>query len=254
MIFGIGKPKIQMPNNAGPPQEWTATNPTTLPRTRPNSVANMVSLISEFERRERYADAVALLKMNASPGVKVWLRSVIDPGIEWRVDANVDWEPCQFEESRGALWENLRKLYLWCDFPGIPSPLANVPKEKLYRKWGDFLSEHAAGEATILLMACDKRLPFHPDIAMEAFPELLGPVDQSELQRQNARRLAEREVGRLLAEKTRLENLTESEVTATQILKNKHAAMERMNELYRVEQLTMRNKKRRTRAKLIAQI
>jgi len=56
-------------------------------------------------------------------------------------------------------------------------------------------------------------------------------VDQSELQRQNARRLAEREVGRLLAEKTRLENLTESEVAATQILKNKHAAMERMNEL-----------------------
>src|SRR5260370_12660461 len=231
MIFGIGKPKIQMPNNAGRPQEWTATNPTTPPRTRPKSVAEMCALISEFERQERYADAVALLKMNASPGVKVWLRSVIDPNIALRVDTNVDWEPCQFEESRGALWENLRKIYLWCDFPGIPSPLANVPKQKLYRKWSDFLSEHSAGEASILLMACEKRLPFHPDIALETFPELLGPVDRSELQRQNARRLAEREVGRLLAEKTRLENLTESEVQATQILKNKTGAMEMMNEL-----------------------
>ena len=72
---------------------------------------------------------------------------------------------------------------------------------------------------------------FHPDIALEAFPELLGPIDQSELQRQNARRLAERKVGRLLAQKARLENLTESEVAATQILKNKQAAFERMNEL-----------------------
>src|SRR6266705_1074946 len=203
MIFGIGKPKIQMPNNVGTPQEWTATNLTTLPRTRPNSVAEMCALISEFERQERYADAVALVKMNASPGVKVWLRSVIDANIAWRVDTNVDWEPCQFEESRGALWENLRKIYLWCDFPRIPSPLANVPKEKLYRKWGDFLSEHTAGEASILLMACAKRLSFHPDIALEAFPELLGPVDQPDQSRQMARKLAEREVSRLIAEKTR---------------------------------------------------
>jgi hypothetical protein len=191
----------------------------------------MCGLLSEFEKRERYAEAVTLLKMNASPGLKIWLRAVIDPDITWRVDANVDWEPCQFEESRGALWENLRRLYLWCDFSGIPSPLANVPEQKMCRKWGDFLSEHTAAEASILLMACEKRLPFRADIAMEAFPELLGPVDQSELQRQNARRLAEREVGRLLAEKTRLENLTESEVQASQVLRSKQAAMERMNEL-----------------------
>jgi hypothetical protein len=192
------------------PTTWTATNFITLPRTRPSSVSKLCRLISEFEKTECYTDTVALLEMNASPGVKVWLRSVIDPDIEWRVDANVGWEPCQLEDSHGALWENLRKIYLWSDFPGIPSPLANVPEQKLYRK-------------------CEKRLPFHPDIALEAFPE--GPVDQGELQRQNARKLAEREVGRLLAEKTRLENLTESEVAATQILKNKQAAMERMNEL-----------------------
>jgi hypothetical protein len=191
----------------------------------------MCDLISEFEKQERYVDAVTLLKMNASPGVKVWVRSVIDPDIVWRVDANVNWEPCQFEESRGALWENLRRLYLFCDFPGIPSPLANVPGKKLCRKWGDFLSEHSQSEAEILLMASEKRLPFHPDIALEAFPELLGPVDQNELQRQNARRLAEREVGRLLGERNRLENLTESEVQASQVLRSKQAAMERMNEL-----------------------
>lgn len=230
-LFGLGKIALPTPDNTGRSKNWIAINPTTLPRARPRSVSEMCSLLSEFEKQERYADAATLLKMNASQGVKVWLRSVIDPNIAWRVDANVDWEPCQAEESRGALWENLRKIYLWCDFPGIPSPLANVPEQKLYRKWGDFLSEHSAAEASILLMACEKRLPFHRDIALEAFPELLAPVDQSELQRQNARRLAEREVGRLIAEKARLENLTESEVAATQILKNKAAAMEEMNRL-----------------------
>src|SRR5260370_41269894 len=97
MIFGIGKLKIQMPNNAGRPQEWTATNPTTPPRTRPKSVAEMCGLLSEFEKQGRYADAVALLKMNANPGVKVWLRSVIDPGVEWRCGGQEAW-------GRGAVW------------------------------------------------------------------------------------------------------------------------------------------------------
>src|SRR2546425_11641743 len=101
-----------MPNNAGRPQEWTATNPTTPPRTRPNSVAEMCALISEFERQERYADAVALLKMNASPGGKVWLRSVIDPNIAWRVDTNVDWEPFFFWESRRPLLHNFPTIHL----------------------------------------------------------------------------------------------------------------------------------------------
>jgi len=72
---------------------------------------------------------------------------------------------------------------------------------------------------------------FPPRHCPRSLPRVAWASRSGELQRQNARRLAEREVGRLLAEKTRLENLTESEVQASQVLRSKQAAMERMNEL-----------------------
>ena len=161
----------------------------------------------------------------------MWLRSVLDPSISWYVNRDeVDWEPSRIAESEGNLWSNLRKIYLFCSYPGIPSPLTTVPKAKLYKKFGDFLSEHTADEAQILLMASEKKLPFRTETALAAFPALLQP-DQHEQQRQMQRKLAEYEVRRLQVQKQNLEALTEGEVQANQMLRSKAAAMEEMNRL-----------------------
>src|ERR1700674_972346 len=50
-----------------------------VPKTRPKTVADMVNLINQFELQDRYEDAAECLRMNASQGVKMWCRAVIDP-------------------------------------------------------------------------------------------------------------------------------------------------------------------------------
>src|SRR2546423_7843504 len=112
---------IQAPDDkATRPKEWTIQPSTpTISKTRPQSVSEMIGLIQRFEKQEQYSSAVELLKMNSSVGLRMWLRAVMDPNIPWRVNRNVDWEPSNFEESTGALWSNFRKVYLFCEFPGV---------------------------------------------------------------------------------------------------------------------------------------
>src|SRR6266446_515443 len=99
-----------------------------VPKTRPRTLAALCEFINQFELQDRYGEAADCLRSNSSQGVKMWLRSVLDPSISWYVNRDeVDWEPSRIAESEGNLWSNLRKIYLFCSYPGIPSPLTTVP-------------------------------------------------------------------------------------------------------------------------------
>lgn len=224
--FSRKQQPIEIPDE-NRPANWTAKPiPTTLSKTRPTTISR---LFDEVAALPDEAPKLQHLRQNDHPSVRTVLRYFLDDSIRFQVEV-WDYDINKYEEAP-TLYQEANRLYLFCNDPLRDSPVADKP-EKRQKLFSDFLSALAPGEIKLVVRLVQNELPegLSGDLILKAYPDLIPP-GLGTLQRQNSRRLAERECARLQNEKLRLQALNESEIAATQVLKNKAAALERMNEL-----------------------
>jgi hypothetical protein len=164
------------------------TNPNL--QTRPESLAQLFLIAASLPRDQ----AVEYLRKNRHPGIVQIGRYVLDPSIQFRVNADCLYTSAQMPQQSLSLYQEVRRLYLFCNDPSRPSPIQNDP-EKMQRRFEDMLAGLLADEAALLVQIVQKKLPFDPTILPEAYPELqpnseAAAKERSDAPRRNATRFA----------------------------------------------------------------
>jgi hypothetical protein len=77
-------------NHPDRPKEWlTAKSPPSLPRTRPQTIAQFFAILANLSSQR---EQIAFLRLNQTPHLLTFRRCIIDPSIPWIVDGtNFRW-------------------------------------------------------------------------------------------------------------------------------------------------------------------
>jgi hypothetical protein len=159
-------------------------------QTRPESLAQLFSVAASLPRDQ----AVEYLRKNRHPAILQVGRYILDPSIQFRVSANCLYTSAQMPQQSLSLYQEVRRLYLFCNDPSRLSPIQNDP-EKMQGRFEDMLAGLLADEAGLLVQIVQKQLPFDPTILLEVYPELqpdseAAVKEKSDAPRRNATRFA----------------------------------------------------------------
>jgi uncharacterized small protein (DUF1192 family) len=147
---------------------------------RPDSMMVALNAVARIAKADFHKGVGALRELR-HPSLLSMLRAALQG--RWTVSPSINPTPAQ-DGACSYLWDTARRLYLFVE-TDRPSPVANnaAKRDKL---WEQFLSEHAADECGLLLLACQNKLPvgFSAELVYAAFPEL-GDKNAPEVARQN---------------------------------------------------------------------
>jgi len=135
--------------------------------TRPDSLAKLFEVAASLPRTQ----AVQYLAKNKHAAVLQIGRCVLDPNIEFTVTVPAKYQPAMLSDQSLSLYQETRRLYLFCTDPQRESPLQNDPV-KCQRRFEDMLHSLLADEASLLCQIVQKRLPIDATLLLDAYPEL----------------------------------------------------------------------------------
>jgi len=111
--------------------------------------------------------------LRAVPALTPLLQGAMHPGIKWLIpEGSPPFRPNMFPDQDSALWQELRRLYLFVE--GGHKTLSQARRESLFI---DILEAVNTEDAALMIAAKDKKLPYPgitPEVVRAAFPGLLG--------------------------------------------------------------------------------
>jgi hypothetical protein len=135
--------------------------------TRPKSLAELFKVAASLPRTE----AIQYLQRNRHPSLITIGRYVLDPHIEFGVSPPPSYKPAVLPEQSLSLYQEVRRLYVFCNDPQRKSSLENDPAKR-QRRFEDLLYALLADEAELLCQIVKKSLPIDHTILLDAYDEL----------------------------------------------------------------------------------
>jgi hypothetical protein len=111
---------------------------------RPESLAALFRIAASWAR----TDSVEYLCRNRHAALLTICRYVLNLEIQFNVTAPAYYRPASLPEHSLSLYQESRRLYLFCNDPQRPSPLANDPAKR-QRRFEDMLNALLADEAEL---------------------------------------------------------------------------------------------------------
>lgn len=116
-------------------------------------------------------DRVEYLQKHDSRPLRDLIQYALHPAITWDLpEGNPPYKPCEYLDQEGMLYQEMKRLYLFCNGKG-----SHVPPLRLESLFCQILESIAPKDAELLLLVKERKLPkgLTPSVIEQAWPGLI---------------------------------------------------------------------------------